>query len=222
MIDVIIPYRTDTAYGGIELHYCIKSLRKHLKGFGRIITVGGSHKLADGNIPFKETSTRKQWNIISKIKAACDCPDISDPFICMSDDIYLLKDLQVSDIKYWHNGLLTSQIRSGQYAHYVRNSITIGATHNHDIHAPIVYHKEGFYKRVHSWFTQDGNSFKSDYLIQSLYCINEPGEYMDDVKINRRMLVEEIYKRIEGQLRFSTGPSGVTIEMKKVWADLYD
>lgn len=221
MIDIVIPYRTDTAYGGVEVSYCIKSLRKHLKGFGRIITVGGKHKHADGHIPFTETSTRKQWNIVSKIKAACDCPDISDPFICMSDDIYLLKDLQVSDIKYWHNGLLTSQVRSGQYAHYVRNSISIGATHNHDIHAPIIYHKQEFIKRVFSRFDLFVN-MKDDYLIQSLYCIKEPGEFMEDVKINRRMPVHEIMVRIEDQLRFSTGPCAVTIEMKKVWAALYD
>lgn len=207
---IIIPYRKDTAYDGAELHYSIKGLRKFLPG--RVITVGDTHPDADDNIPCKDV-VHKQKSIVNKITAACLSGIVTDPFICMSDDIYLLRPWVHG---YYHKGLLAHHKPTGIYARFASYTMRLGCTHDFDNHCPIVYEKQKFIDRVTKPF-ETGH----DYMIQSLYCKDEPGTFMEDVKINRLMTHHEILARIAGHARFSTGPGGITPMMRKVWEGLY-
>lgn len=214
MTDLVIPYRKDDQ---TELSYTVKAYRKHLHGLGNIFVIGDICSMPGVNqVPMKAHHTRKQFNIVQKIATACTHPGISDPFICSSDDVYLLKDITVDEIKYWHNGELQKKVKYGQYQGYYKNTLEAGAIWNYDNHAPIVYHKQKFIDRV--WLNQ-GNQ---DYLIQSLYCTQEQGEYMEDVKINRPLSYDEIKAKIEGHTRFSTGPNGMNNHMRRVLSELYD
>lgn len=211
---ITIPYLTDTAYAGIELHYTIKSMRKYMPG-ATIFTIGGVSKWADGNIPCAFHGDRKQQNIVRKIEAACNASAVPDDFIVCSDDVFLLEPMP--EVKAWHGGSLAKAIRYGQYAGYFKNALDIGAVNNFDIHAPWVCNKQKFMTDVTPLFTG-----KKDYLIQSVYFRGTEGEYMEDMKINYYQSADTILKKISGHRRFSSGPSGVTNQLRKVWRELYD
>lgn len=204
-MDVIIPYNPSPVYTGIELAATIKGLQKHLKGIGQIVIV------SEDIVP--STKGRKQKSIRDKITWACQQPQISDPFICVSDDVYLLTDIDPETMPYYHAGKLI--LKGNRYDNYVKNAMALGVMKNFDVHAPIRYEKKLFLERVSSL------DWSKDYLIQSMYCSGMEGEHIKDVKISQRMRKEKIYKMIEGQIRFSTGPNGVTEIMRQVWEELY-
>lgn len=204
---VVIPYRftgDDT-----ELRYTIKSINKHMKGVDQIVVVTDQH-------PHYIPGKRKQRDIVNRIYAACMDSTVSDPFICMSDDVYLLEDMEAATIPYWHRGMFNHGKLSSTYAALATNSIKVGARFNFDNHAPIRYYKQKFIDRVYT------PHLLGEYLIQSLYCINEPGEFMEDVKLKGFRSYDEIKQAITGAKRFSTAGSAMNKDILKVLTELYD
>lgn len=206
-MDCIIPYRPCSVNPGVELNYTIKSLQKHVKGLGQVVVV------SEDIVP--SVQGRKQLSIVNKIKWACQQPQISDPFLCVSDDVYLLRDIDPYTMPYYHSGKFV--MKGNRYDRYILNSQKVGVEKNFDIHAPIRYEKQKFLDCMNElpWKVWD-------FLIQSVYCRGMEGEQIKDVKIHQRFTKEKIYRMIEGQLRFSTGPNGVTQAMREVWRELYD
>lgn len=211
MIDLVIPYRTDPLRNGTELSWCIKSFRKFFPALGHIYVIGDPSPHGF-NVPMADIAGRKQFSIVRKIERACRMAVISDPFICVSDDVYLTREL--TEIPYWHSGKIT--MKGGRYDQYKKNSIQNGCVFNYDVHAPILYHKQKFLDRVVSL------DWKKDYLIQSEYARHEQGEYLPDLKINTLMTKQKILDMIATAPRFSTGPNGVNRVMREVWKELYD
>lgn len=205
-MDLVIPYRKETTHNAIELHYCIKSFRKFFD-INTVFIIGSKSTEWATHVNCIE-GTHKQTNIIRKIKLACALEEISDPFICTSDDVFMLKQTY---IKYWHCGLLEGMEAMPQYRRYNQNSMDKGCVYNFDNHAPIIYEKQKFLDRVK----------EGDYLIQSQYAKDEIGEYLPRLLFNSAMSEKQIYNSIEGQVRFSTGSNGVS-SMKNVFKQLYD
>jgi CCR4-NOT transcriptional regulation complex NOT5 subunit len=48
-------------------------------------------------------------NVRDKYKIICECEDISDDFILMNDDFYILN--KVEEIKYYHRGKLKKVLK---------------------------------------------------------------------------------------------------------------
>lgn len=204
MYDLVIPYAYDRLHGGIELKYSILSARKFMP-INNIYIIGDKSKEDAIHIRYP-SSTYKQRNIISKIRLACTL-DISDPFICMSDDVYLTRPWE---FQYYHNGRLDEKRRNGLYKRYMDKTMQAGGVYHFDIHAPILYGKD-FLDRVPV----------ADTLIQSMYCRGEQGVELADCKINSKMSYDEIKHYISGHPRWSSGPSGVNDAMRRVWKELY-
>lgn len=207
MIDVVIPYKPCGVYPGLELSYTIRGLKKHLKGLNQVVVVD------EDIVP--SVPGRKQRSIVEKIKWACQQPQISDPFICVSDDVYLLKDVDPFTLPYYHAGRM--RLRGGRYDLYMKNTMNLGAVKNFDVHAPIRYEKEYFMQRVAA---RDWGS--SDYMIQSLYCMGMEGEYIRDIKVATGMSERKLRDMVgQAGLRFSTGPNGITAAVRRIWEELY-
>lgn len=202
---VVIPYREDH-HKGLELSYCIKGIRKFMV-HDNIVVVG------DSGIITKQ-QRRKQWDIVCNIKAACDSPLVSDPFICMSDDVFLLKPYGFT--WYYHNGPIDENAK-GQRRIINQNTLAAGCELNFDIHRPIKYHKSLFVSYVY-------DNFPNDRLIQSMYCrcIN-PDWYVrvEDYKIRSRMKYADIMAYIKDKPMFSTHPAAINDDMKRVLEELY-
>jgi hypothetical protein len=184
------------------------SARKYLP-VDDIFTVGDAH---DGamNIPY-HVKEPKQLNIVNKIKVACASPLVSDPFICMSADVFILKPL--TTIPYWHKGLIVKSGLWNKYAERGTISLSQGCLFNFDNHAPWVVHKDKFMERFEGF--EDG-------LIQTLYCKDEPGEYLPDCKIIKRLTEQQIIDTIKDRPRFSTYSAAVGKAMINVWEGLYE
>lgn len=210
----MIPYRHDV-HGVTELTYALRSIEKNLTGYRDVYLIGVKTKLNTKHLPCADIEVRKEFSIANKIWTACKCEAISDPFIMWHDDHFLLKPMDVSEFKYWHNGdLEKTLLRSkGLYQAAIKNTMELGFKTNYDIHTPLVIEKQRFFENViKDWV--------KECLLKTLYC-REGGEFMEDCKINIPYTKARIYEKLKDRLFFSTGPQGLQPEMMEIFNELY-
>jgi hypothetical protein len=221
--DIIIPYNDRSTQKHLELHMCLRSIEKHLNGVGNIFIIG---HMPEGfinliHIPCEDDPRNRfrDRNICSKIIAACKDRRVSDNFLMVHDDHFMLEDFEASEFPYYQCGPLVPG--QGQYAHTKENTISVlGECNNYDTHSPILFNKEKFMRSVAlaDWSKWYG------YCLKTLYCVLNgiEGEYYEDMKIRLPLKYEQIIEQISGRKWFSIGDRCfVDNGMKKVLEDLY-
>lgn len=216
--DVVIPYKHKD---GLELKYCLKGIEGFLVGYRRIFLVGTEFPswYKGQTIYCPDVPGRKQLSIFNKLLAACNS-EVSEDFIMFNDDHFLLKLIEVTEIKNWTSGTMSKALEKARGKYYTAILNTMeelgGDRLYYDIHAPCIYNKEKF-KGL------QGYDWSKELVIKSLYFNTYPCEKaaMTDCKINIPMTREGIEEKIKDRLFFSTGPNGMKIQMKKKLEELY-
>lgn len=218
MTTVVIPYRRSRT--GIELGYCVRSMRKHVTGVGDIVAIGDRPKVSGvKHIPFADRFgfANKERNIFDKLVLACDSPNISDPFLYTNDDIFFLDDYNVLDIPSYYS---YQWIGRGLFEEVLKNTRRAVQTDKYfGVHCPLLVHKDKFRKLARfNW------KIKCGYEIKTLYCVLNgiEGEYCEDLKIRHPGTTRaEILKLIEGRRWFSAGDNAMYGDLKNVLKELY-
>ena len=228
MIDIVIPLGKGSKHNNIELDYCIKGIKKHLKGYGNIYIIGENPK-RDDVVFIQHTESAKpvfkERNICDKLLHASSMAQVSDTFLYMNDDHFLLQDIDVDKFPFHHKGILPNTSGDNVYYRSLKNTYrALSAkgfdTLNYDVHAPMLIHKEAFIRTMsaYDWSVSYG------YVIKSLYANTTgiTGSFVRDVKMNKSYSEPEIKAKIDGQMYFSIGDAGLNDAMKKVLKELYD
>lgn len=153
-----------------ELRYSIRSAVKNLK-FDKLWVVGGKPSWYSG--PYLEVPQRgrKYQNVQQSAHKIFHSPEISDPFILMNDDFYIVKP--VDNITNFNGGLLIDRAtlydnlapmsKYTQKLFDTNNFLLksgIQSPLDFELHVPIVIHKLGFKKAFtnsHLWRSLYGN-----------------------------------------------------------------
>jgi len=218
--DIVIPYLHSPRNNGLELRFCLRSIEKYLKDYNDIWIIGDKPSWLKNckHISVKDSPypRLKENNIYRKIIAACENPEVSENFLFMNDDHFLLKPHIAPTFNYYHRGEL--------YASMVKNKGSYRATLNHskkvleerglppldyDCHAPIIYNKKNFIKAFEGLVWKDWG-----YAIKSIYCgINKiEGMYMTDCKISSN-IPRDIKLKAQNREWFSTGNINPNMEI---------
>ena len=105
-IDFVWLYIDDPAEED-ELRWSIRSVLKNYRGNARVWIVGDRPDWYDGNyIPVERLEERRNGKVYRhsrrdrarKFAAVADCPDISETFVAMQDDIYLLERVGLAEL----------------------------------------------------------------------------------------------------------------------------
>lgn len=221
MTDIVIPLKDQPSrWQDNELRYALRSIEKYLTGHGNIYIIGKKRTWLN-NVTFIECKDEgaKADRIFNKILKAAKDERVSDPFLYMNDDHYLLKPLDIKEIKYWKYGTMRDVANKAQ-GNYLKRVLRCDRffrlkgwqTTNFDIHVPILFEKEKFKS-----LEQD------DYIIKSHYCnkFGIEGEDMEDILFHSPKKKQEIYDRIEGRLFMSVNDSGLNETMKGFLNELY-
>lgn len=241
-MDIVIPLGTGSRWQNNELRFALRSIEKYLTGYDKIFIIGECPNWL--NLEERITQTRcgfiksypekpiihihcpdflgrKEYSIFNKIMKAVADERCSDYFVFWNDDIFLIDNLQTADFKFWYEGTLQSKYEQshGHYKAAIKNVIDISKPDDYytDIHTPIIYNKDCFYKYVAC------NNWDKEYVIKSSYTsvMLASFEPMPDLKINKAMTYYEIKARIKDRLFFSIGTYGVCPAMTKVLTELF-
>lgn len=178
MIDIVIPLRNDSKWDNNEIRYCLRSVEKHLTGIRDVYIIGHKPKFLQNvkHVPMRDTSQWATVNIRKKLLAACDNPEVSENFLYMNDDHYLLEDYK-KDVFYHQGPLIGTHNRSKNsiYRKIILNTMeVVGQYHNDfDIHTPVLINKHVFQKSMNqvSWDfnPNEWNEKWGGYLIKTTY-----------------------------------------------------
>lgn len=208
MTSIVIPLNNRSTQRNIELKYCLRSIEKHLSGVGDIFIIGHMPDWVTGciHIPFDEDPRNRfrDRNIMNKMLAACKEERVSDDFLMVHDDHFLLKDYEASKFPHYHMGHMNEGY--GQYGMTKQNTKSLLSSivgfNNYDCHCPIVFNKQLF-KRV----AEADWSIWYGYCLKTLYCVRNgiEGEYINDVKIRMPLKYDAIMSQISDWKWFSIG-----------------
>jgi glycosyltransferase involved in cell wall biosynthesis len=150
-----LVYVCKDAADNIELRYSLRSIEANLP-HGRVWVFGGKPDWACNveHVPFAQSGTRFE-NTTAGLRAACEHPGVSDPFLLMNDDFYVMRATDVVPVMCL--GTISETIdrfhaerRANRGSGYV---VEMGATRDllealgfteplsYEMHAPLLVHK---------------------------------------------------------------------------------
>lgn len=200
MSTAVIPLGKGSRHQNRELIYALRGIDRYLKGITEVVIIGECPEFLQNviHIPFTETS-HKQANIRAKILVACNDDRVSDDFCFMNDDVFILRDLDVSAIPYWYSGDLSTYTEEGTKVLLEELGWRNLPTKRFDLHQPIVYNKQKFIEAV--------SGFNDKCIIKSLYCNywRIEGEKMMDIKVRHPHSYQWLKENLPGRFYFSVG-----------------
>lgn len=169
-----------------ELRYSIRSVLYSFPD-ANIWLVGGKPKWYSGNYISVEQNHHKYANAINNLHAICDSNEISEEFVLMNDDFFIIK--KINRIDYFYNGLLSNKISNytkitGSSMYIKKLILTrtrlieygIENPLDYELHIPMVMEKE---KLKHIILKYPSCLWRSMY--GNIYSVG--GNEMEDVKI---------------------------------------
>jgi hypothetical protein len=171
-MDVVILNTLDNQ-SNVELLFVLRSIEKNLKGYRNIYLIGEKPQwLNDEKIIFIEhpKGDRKDVNIAQKLELICSTKKVSANFIYFTNDVILLEEKNVKDIKNYHKGEINPN-QSGGYGFFLKETKEILEskglpTLNYDTHYPFVINKTKL-KKAYKEF--DYENSKIGYGTRSMY-----------------------------------------------------
>jgi hypothetical protein len=222
---IVIPLGRGSKYNELELRFALRSISKHLTGYGDILIVGEYPPWLNGCIHIPATdgtqTYEKERNIFNKIMLACNDERISDDFLFMNDDHYLLRDYEAGAFPFYYDGRLSEKLTVTQFKQTVNNTMRAVLTRDPtytDVHCPILYNKHLFRRlEQYDW------SVKYGYCIKTLYCYESIHGmcYEHDLKIKDPLPYAEIIHQLKGRSWFSIGDGAFAGDIRQVLEDLY-
>jgi hypothetical protein len=228
---IIIPLGKGSKWNNTELRYCLRSVEKHLTGYGDVFIIGDKPAWLRNviHIPFDEgpapKTYEKEKNIFNKITAACGDDRVTDNFLFMNDDHFLLQDYEAGKFPYYCDGLLNDYKTVTDYKNTIWNTIDCLRPSGRDglyfdIHCPIEYNKDKF-----QWCLSDLDWTKRfGYCIKTVYCNcvdDVTPTRCPDLKINEAYPADKIRDMLTGRTWFSIGDRAREGEMLQVLQELY-
>lgn len=224
MIDIVIPLGSGSIFKNLELKFALRSADKYLTGVRNVHVIGdfpGPDFKGLVYTPFREHNMFEYLtrNIFYKLKLACENPNISDPFLYMNDDHFLLMPLEAPTFPYHHKS--NGWVGKGKYKVTMQQTIDLfkKRINNWDTHCPMLIDKNDFLNTVAKldWKKPFGYCIKTAYC-ESVYVV---GHYYPDLKIDKPHNEKQIEEFIKGRMYFSVGDRGVNVDMITLLTKLY-
>lgn len=227
MTDIIIPLGTGSRFDDIELKFALRSVEKHLSNVRDVYVIGNWPDWLRNStvIKFEEKNLMifKEKNICNKVSVACSLDNVSNDFLFMNDDHFLLADCDAATFPYYHCGPIVQKVvdQYNPYRKVIRNTVQLvgDRANNFDCHCPILFNQEIFFEVMNKidWEKDYG------YMMKTLYCHGAgiEGKYIPDVKINAELSVSDIKGIIYSRPWFSVGDAGLRTPMFSVLEELY-
>lgn len=176
MIDVVYPIGKKSYWNDQELRFSLRSVEMYLSNVRNVWIVG---RVPEGitnvnHIPAQDPDHIPDINIMHKVLKACEHPEISDTFLFMNDDHYILQPFQADKFPDFYFGSLedyTKRRAADGYGNRARNTLNhLKAkglqTKYFDVHYPILYTKQGFIDHV---VNQVDIKKPHGFILKSLY-----------------------------------------------------
>ena len=169
-----------------ELRYSIRSVMASFPN-AKVWLVGGRPSWYTGDFIFIQQRSAKYINAVNNLKAICASEDISEEFVLMNDDFYIIKP--IDSVETFHGGLLLDKInlykKISQKSGYIfklektfdkLRDLGLKSPLDYELHLPMIMEKKKLKITL---------KHGSDFLWRSMYgnLFNVGGVQIEDVKV---------------------------------------
>lgn len=192
MMDIVYILGQGSRWDNNEIRYSIRSVQENFP-HRRIFVVGILPPFLTGvvHVPAQDPHSNKLKNAMEKIRAACLISEVSDAFVLMNDDFFILKPTGGAMPYYTEGSLEAYMERHSTHGGYYYQAM--GETRrllkdaklpekNFELHVPMIIEKAKFLDMAEAieW-GRVGYLFRSVY--GNTFCGGVSGPEMKDVKI---------------------------------------
>lgn len=226
-MDVLYVLGSGSLYNNDEIKQSVKLLKKHTK-FNKLWIIGEPVEIKGVDytfIPFTETSTRTN-NVFRKIVEVCSNYDISENFLYMMDDVFIIKDIDIENYPLYHSGDLKDYPPINNYNIELNNTKKFLIKNkkpflHFGVHCPIVYNKKKILE-LDEFYWQEVNKINNQLNPRILYGNYTNGNkvFTRDCKLIRDYSMEELKTVLKDKKWFSIGSRSYTGNIKKFIEDL--
>lgn len=182
-------------YHNFELRMSLRSIEKNLSGIDQVYIIGECPEWANVNHIYypDKLGVPSDYNIMKKVTRACEEPGISDNFLFINDDHYIMSPFEAAEFPYFYEDSLEKYLARrahDTYATRAKNTCKYLQSKNlttkhFDIHYPIIYNKSLFLEHV----TNAVDWERKCYVIKSMYAntLKIEGVEAIDHKIGRSL-----------------------------------
>jgi hypothetical protein len=236
-IDIVYIMDDRSKRENIELMFSLRSVKKHLKNYRKIHIVG-----EDMSKTIKATRVVKHHVLpptegynhqIKKhhmIDLVCQNDLISDEFVLISDDCFLLQNHDVNKLPFYYSGTLEERVEGyrNQNSASIRNLRETGKLlkdHNrqtkyYNTHTPLLINKKDFLALKETFYIEE---FECGLLYKTLYCnfYKKRGKFTPMNLIYYRVTREILEAKIKKGKYFAVNDSGLTLPVIKFLNDTF-
>ena len=169
-MDVLYYIGGGSHYQNRELRYSLRALAKHCKDVGNVWIVGNRPAFLANNIKYLWIEDSGMWwqNAFHKTMAAIEA-GISENFLLMNDDFYMLKNFTAATYPHYHKGDI-HDCAQNKYQQVIVNTKRVlqslgKPTKHYGVHCPMRING-GKYKHLKQFFDD-----KSDFGAVSARCL---------------------------------------------------
>lgn len=230
MVDVVYILGTGSKWQDNEIRFSLRSITKYLSGIRKVWIVGELPCFIDDTkvehlyCPDRHGRDNADANMIEKILYACKQKGLSEDFLFMNDDFFILRPLDVADIPILHNGDLKDLQKefwnSSIWRLRLKNTFTqltwYGmSTTMYDIHAPMMFNKHLFPAVMNQFNYQitPGLNFRSLYG-NAVYEGKGTKNNGHKVKAFRPKIWPQLEKETKTAMFFAVNDTGLNIVTK--------
>jgi hypothetical protein len=183
-MDLVYTLGKGSEWDDNEIRYSLRSVEANLP-HRKIIVVGDMPDFLQNviHVPVKDPTNYKSFNTLYKMKVACRSKKISDDFVLMNDDFFVMKP--IDKIPYYHKGYLKNTVKNFEYpgSRYFgtlnRTANLLGNGRDFELHCPFIFNKQKFLKLFEVFDLSAGYVYRSVYA--DYHRIR--GKFHPDVKI---------------------------------------
>ena len=174
-MDLVYPLGTGSYWNNNELRFSLRSVEKHLSNVNKVWIIGIAPDWLQNvnHIPYTDhVGKAPDYNMMKKLRRACQEVELSEDFLYMNDDHYLLSDFDANAFPSYYHGTIEQYLKGrgldgyGKRCRNTLKSLNGNPTNYYDIHYPIQLNKKAFRELVVD--AVDWN-VPHAYIIKSLY-----------------------------------------------------
>lgn len=234
MIDCVYVLGSGSTWADNELRFSLRSLFVNMPDLGNVYVVGRCPAWLTNvvHLEWPDNYKCKERNIMEKLAYACGHPDLSETFLHVHDDHFMLKPGNGADVPFWHSCELEkigNSVRkkqpSNNWGLAVLNTHAAlkeagHTTKNFDVHFPMLFNKN-LYPEIMDRYNWRGEM--RGYVVKSLYAntLGIEGVKTSDIKLNGKIDLRQVVDKLSGRDWFSIGNGVLSADFKRFMHALY-
>lgn len=230
-MDVLYCLGSGSRYNNKEIYHSIRLLAKHCS-YDRLWIIGDKPEDVPLDteyyyVPFTENFSATR-NVFMKLVTMCQYTDISEDFLYMMDDVFIIKKIVPETYPLYHSGNIREYKMLNPYLGEVLETKRYlerqkKPTLHFGVHCPIVYNKKKILE-IDSFYWKYVNSKEKRYGLNPriLYGNWFDGDkrYIEDLKITKDFTLDALRIKIKDKEWFSIGSKSFDGNTRKLIEEL--